>query len=86
MLLHENTCPNMADLMNMTQATLGGEIMNHPPYSTDLGPSDFNFFGPMKVHLEGQKFQTVDELRHDALNWLHIQDKATYAAGTSNLP
>jgi hypothetical protein len=38
------------------------------------------------MHLGGQKFQTDDELKYDALNWLHSQDKAVYAAGTSNLP
>jgi hypothetical protein len=40
-LLHDNTCLRMADLM-MTLATVGWKIMNHPPFSSDLAPSDFN--------------------------------------------
>jgi histone-lysine N-methyltransferase SETMAR len=69
----------------VTLATLGWEIMNHPPYSTDLAPGDFHLFGPRKVHLGGQKFQT-DELNCNILNWLHGQDKTFYAAGMGNLP
>jgi hypothetical protein len=43
--------------------TMGWEIMNHPPYRPVSAPSDFHAFGPMKVHLEGQEFQTDDELK-----------------------
>jgi hypothetical protein len=60
--------------------------MNYPPYSPDLVPSDFHLFGSLKVHIEGQKFQTDDELERSVLNWLHKQDKTFYAAGISNLP
>jgi histone-lysine N-methyltransferase SETMAR len=50
-LLHGNPHPHMAYLMKATSATVGWKIMNHPSYSPDLAPSDFNLFGPMKVHL-----------------------------------
>lgn len=50
-------------------ATVGWEIMNHPPCSLDLASNDFNLFGPMKVHLREQKFQT-DELNCSVLNCL----------------
>jgi hypothetical protein len=46
------------------------EIMHHPPYSPGLDHSDFNFFGPIKVHLRRQKFQTDVSLKHYVLNWL----------------
>jgi hypothetical protein len=60
--------------------------MARPPYNPDLAPSDFHLFKPMMVHLEGQKFQTNDELKHSVLNWLHSQDKTFYAAVINNLP
>jgi hypothetical protein len=50
----------MTGFMKVTLATMGREIMNHPAYSPDLGPSDFHLFGPMKVYLRGQLFQTED--------------------------
>jgi hypothetical protein len=43
-------------------------------------------FGPIKVHLGGQKFQTDDELKHGDLNWLHSQGKTFSATGISTLP
>jgi hypothetical protein len=38
-LLHDNTCLHLAD-WTMTLATVGWEIMNHPPFSSDIAPSD----------------------------------------------
>jgi hypothetical protein len=49
--------------------------MKHPPYSSDLAPSDFHLFGPIKMQLGGQKFQTDDELDHGVLNWPLSWDK-----------
>jgi hypothetical protein len=35
------------------------ELLEHPPYSPDLAPSDFHLFGLLKNHLSGKRF--VDE-------------------------
>jgi histone-lysine N-methyltransferase SETMAR len=61
-LLHDNARPHMVNLLKATLATMGSEIMNHPPYSLDLAPSDFHLFGPVKMHLGGETFQTNDGL------------------------
>jgi hypothetical protein len=34
----------------------------HPPYSSDLAPSDFYLFGYVKHCLRGQSFETADKL------------------------
>jgi hypothetical protein len=84
-LLQDNAHPHTENMMKVTLATIvGWEIMNHPPYSHDLAPSNIHLFGPKKVHL-GQKFQT-DELKCGVLNWLHSQDKTFSATGISDLP
>jgi hypothetical protein len=85
-LLHDSTYPHMSNLMNVTVAAMGSEIMNHPSYRSDLVPSDLRLLGPMQVHLGGQKFQTVDELKCNALNWLCSRDETIYAAGISSMP
>jgi hypothetical protein len=74
-LLHDSTCPHMPNLMKVTVAAMGSEIMNHPSYRSDLVPSDFYLSGPMNVHLGGQKFQADDELKCDVLNWLCQNDE-----------
>jgi hypothetical protein len=71
--------------MRATMATMDWEIMNHPPHSPDLDPSDFHLLGPMKVHLGGQKFQTEDEFKCGVLNLLCSQSKIFYVPGISNL-
>jgi hypothetical protein len=60
--------------------------MNHRPYNPDLTPSDFHLFGPMKVQLGGQKFQTEDELNHGVLNWPLSHNETFYAACINNCP
>jgi transposase len=36
------------------------EVLQHPPYSPDLAPSEFHFFGPLKHHLSGKRFPGDD--------------------------
>ena len=35
----------------------GLQLMDHPPYSPDLAPSDFFLFPEMKRQLKGRRFQ-----------------------------
>ncbi|CAH1993667.1 unnamed protein product [Acanthoscelides obtectus] len=37
------------------------ELLNHPPYSTDLSPNDFFTFPKIKKGLRGQRFQSPEE-------------------------
>jgi hypothetical protein len=59
---------------------MGWEIMNHPPYSPDLAPSDFV---PVKVQQEDKYFKLM--INPKALPWLCSQDKNLYAALISNI-
>jgi hypothetical protein len=62
---------------------------HHPPYSSDLAPSDFTEFGKVKNSLTGKKFASVDEILHeichilegigeDELNGLFANGKRNY--------
>jgi hypothetical protein len=84
-LLYESAHPHEADLTKVTLATVGWEIMTHNPYNADLTPSDFHFFGPVKLYLGRLKFQTDGEVKCSVLNWLCGQDKTFYTVGISNL-
>ena len=63
-LLHDNTRPHTA---RQTQALLREQfhwdIFEHPPYSTDLAPSDFFLFPKMKEHIAGKRFANDDDLK-----------------------
>ena len=37
------------------------ELLEHPPYSPDLAPSDFSLFPKLKLFLTGQRFSLNQE-------------------------
>jgi histone-lysine N-methyltransferase SETMAR len=37
------------------------ELLEHPPYSPDLAPSDFYVFPNLKIFLAGQRFSSNQE-------------------------
>jgi len=38
------------------------ELRNHPPYSSDLAPSDYYLFGNLKQPLRGRQFHNNDKV------------------------
>ena len=43
-------------------STAGFELLDHPPYSPDLAPSDYRLFPKLKEHLRGKKFSFDNEV------------------------
>ncbi|VDO77221.1 unnamed protein product [Heligmosomoides polygyrus] len=43
----------------------GWETVAYPPYSSDLAPSDYHLFRPLKHYLAGRKFTNYDNLKSD---------------------
>jgi hypothetical protein len=84
LLLHDNTHPHTAAHTVDTLRALKFEVLKHPPYSTDLAPSDFHLFGPMKEHLWGQKF-TDDEVMEAVQSWLKATPKSFFLEGIRKL-
>jgi hypothetical protein len=41
----------------------GWELLSHPPFSPDLAPSDYRFFGPLKDHLRGHHYETDEAVQ-----------------------
>jgi len=48
---------------------LGWTVVPHPPYGTDLAPSDFHLFGPMKDGLRVQHFPSNDAVVRAVKQW-----------------
>ena len=67
-----------------TLRALKFEVLKHPPHSPDLVPSDFQFFGPMKEHLRGQKFAD-DEVMEAVQSWLKATPKSFFLEGIRKL-
>jgi histone-lysine N-methyltransferase SETMAR len=50
-LLHDDATPHTAGKTRETIEKMGWDILEHPPHSPDLEPSDFHLFGKLKEHL-----------------------------------
>ena len=85
LLQHDNARPHTANLTIETIKSLGFEVLPHPPYSPDHGPSDYYLFGLMKKAQKGQKFSSDLELKESVQNWLGNQPKDFYKKGIYKL-
>jgi histone-lysine N-methyltransferase SETMAR len=55
------------------------EVLDHPPFSPDLAPSDFHLSAPLKKHLGGRRFATDGEVQHAVMSWLQALDTISCA-------
>jgi len=62
---------------------MGWELLQNPPYSPDVVPSDFQLFGPLKESLRGIKFENDEDVQHRKC--LRDADEDVYAIGFSPL-
>jgi hypothetical protein len=62
-MLHDNARPHIAAAMQNLITTFLCEQFDHPPYSPDLGPSDFHLFPHLKSFLAGQWFHDNSEVK-----------------------
>ena len=44
------------------------EILEHPPYSPDMGPSNYDLFAKLEEPLQGIRYNTRNELIH-TIGW-----------------
>lgn len=85
-LFHQDNAPVHKARVSITAILESGfELVDHPPYSPDLAPSDFFLFPKLKEHLRGQKFSGDDELMSAVNDWLEVQDKEFFRRGIQAL-
>ena len=85
LLLHDNARPHSANQTTATLRSFQWEVLQHPPYSPDLAPSDFHLFGPLKHHLSGERFPDADVVERAVRAGFRQQPKEFYAAGFQGL-
>jgi hypothetical protein len=64
---------------------LNFEVLKHPPYSSDLAPSDYHLFGPLKDALRGCHFASDQQVKEVVHAWLVTQSKTFFSEGTQKL-
>ncbi|GFX94317.1 mariner Mos1 transposase [Trichonephila clavipes] len=61
-LLHQDNALSHTSAVVMVEIQeLQFELLDHPPYSPDLAPSDFFLFPHLKIALGGQRFSSNEE-------------------------
>jgi hypothetical protein len=61
------------------------EILDHPPYSPDMAPSDFYLFRSLEHWLRGKKFRTIEEMRQSLTEFFDSKDREWYRHGIHRL-
>jgi histone-lysine N-methyltransferase SETMAR len=84
-LLHDNSRPHTANRKRELLRRYNWEVLDHPPYSPDLAPSDFHPFGPLKKHQGGRRFATDGEVQQAVMSWLQALDTDFFYAGIDAL-
>ena len=74
LFLHDNAPTHRALATQMKLAYLSFQILDHPPYSLDLAPSDYHLVpGLKKKQLKGRHFSSDAEVIAAAETWLDGQ-------------
>jgi histone-lysine N-methyltransferase SETMAR len=80
-LLQHNAHPHTSLQTQEAIAKFGWTVLPHPPYSHDLGPSDFHLFGPLKATLRGTSFEDDKSVICAVRTWIHEQEMSWYREG-----
>ena len=74
-ILHDNTRSHTAQNVKQQLECWEWEVLEHPPYSLDLSPWDFDFIPKVKELLHGRRFHTRDDIaaavNHEMSKFIH---------------
>ncbi|KMQ86389.1 transposase [Lasius niger] len=82
-LLHDNARPHTARDTTALLERFKWDVLEHPPYSPDLAPSDFHLFLHLKKHLGGKRFD--DDKVKEVMMWFNEQAADFYDSGIQKL-
>ncbi|GBN17379.1 Mariner Mos1 transposase [Araneus ventricosus] len=84
-LLHDNARLMFSRPVSEKLQGYSWKVLEHPPYSSNLVPSDFHLFGPMKKSLGGKKVDSDDKLKWDVRRGSFSQLTEFYETGIFKL-
>jgi len=84
-LLHDNARPHVARLTQEKITQFGWEVLEHPPYSPDLAPSDYHLFRSLRNHLCDKQYENFDEIQSDLTAFFESRPDSFYKLGIEQL-
>jgi len=82
---HDNARPHTSLATRRKLLELGWEVMQHPPYSPDLAPSDYHLFRSLQNSLNGKTFTNDDDLKSHLVQFFADKDQKFYERGIMKL-
>jgi len=70
LLRHDNAPVHMARVVQAVEKDIEFEQLSHPPYSTELAPSDFYLFRRLRKHLCGTRIYDDNEIKQATESYL----------------
>lgn len=67
------------------QKELTWEILQHPPYSPDIAPSDFHLFQSLQNSLHGEKFDSIEAVKNYLTTFFEGKSRNFYQEGIRKL-
>ena len=84
-LLQDNAPRHTSHVAMATAKECGFELLEHPPYSPDLAPSDYYLFPKLKSVLRGRCFETDNDVIDAVDDFLTGQNSSFYYDGIAKL-
>ena len=85
-LFHKDNAPVHKSVIAMAAIhDCGFKLIEHPPYSPDLAPSDFHLFPKLKTAISSTHFQSDDDVIHAVDDFLNGQEKDFFKSGIDAL-
>jgi histone-lysine N-methyltransferase SETMAR len=81
----DNARPHVSKMTQQKIKELNCEILDHPPYSPDLAPSDYHLFRSLQNHLNNKKFERFEEVNDAILAYFELKTKKFFKAGIEKL-
>jgi len=85
LFLHDNAPAHRALANQEKLAYLGFQCLNHPLYSPDLAPSDYQLYPGLIKQLNGRHFSSNAEIIAAAETWLDGQPSEFFLSGLQKL-
>lgn len=81
----DNARPHTSKITSKKIKDLGWEVMEHPPYSPDIAPTDFHLFRSLQHFLCEKRFQNEDEIKEGIKKFIASKSISFFEKGIRSL-
>lgn len=83
--LHDNAPAHRSKQTSQKLLELGWTVLNHPPYSPDLAPSDYYLFRSLQNHIADMKFDDDEQVKIMLTNFFESKQASFFERGINKL-